>query len=540
MPQGDFALVWFFSLLALALLLIIAIWFLQRYYAKATLDTALVRTGLGGKRVVIDGGCFALPILHQIQRVSMGSVTFPVHRKGRESLLTKDQLRADIEMEFELRVEPTAEGIATAAQVLGMRIARGGDAIREVVGGALINAMQDAAARRNLADIHLDRSGYTAEVTQAVAEHAARLGLAMVSTSLVSVDQSDLSQLNESNAFNAQGMRRLAEMVAEQRKARIKVETETEIAIRESRLAQHQRQLELQRAEQEAEIAQQEHLKRMQSEARARSDQAEAQAEFATEQARIEKTQRVKAAQVANDEALRRAEMTAVLALEETRIENEVQLAKRRIEEASTKAAEEDARAQVLLAAERVQVQKERAIVEREQEISNLRQKKDLALEDARVQSDVGTLLAKAKAEAEVARSLAETEQRRMEAEAAGRHALNQAENTLSESVIRMRLEERKLDRLPEIMTQMMKPVEKIDSIRINQISGMGGGNGSGGTGGTGVDNAFGAAMDQILGMAVRLPAMKQMGEEIGLDFDANLAGRTADYAQRIKQKDKD
>jgi len=539
MPLGDLALVWFFSLLALALLLIIAIWFLQRYYAKATLDTALVRTGLGGRRVIIDGGCFALPILYQIQRVSMGSVTFPVHRKGRESLLTKDQLRADIEMEFELRVEPTPEGIATAAQVLGMRIARGGDAIREVVGGALINAMQDAAARRNLADIHLDRSGYTSEVTQSVAEHAARLGLVMVSTSLVSVDQSDLSQLNEGNAFNAQGMRRLAEMVAEQRKARVKVETETEIAIRESRLAQHQKQLELQRAEQEAEIAQQEHLKRMQSEARARSDQAEAQAEFATEQARIEKTQRVKAAQVANDEALRRAEMAAVLALEETRIENEVQLAKRRIEEASTKAAEEDARAQVLLAAERVQVQKERAIVEREQEISSLRQKKDIALEDARVQSDVDTMLAKAKAEAEVARTNAETEQRRMEAEAAGRHALNQAENTLSESVIRMRLEERKLDRLPEIMTQMMKPVEKIDSIRINQISGMGG-PATGSAGGTGVDNAFGAAMDQILGMAVRLPAMKQMGEEIGLDFDANLAGRTADYAQRTKQKDKD
>ncbi|SOE18981.1 flotillin [Hoeflea halophila] len=538
MPLGDLALVWLFSLLTIALFLIIAIWFLQRYFAKATLDTALVRTGLGGKRVVLDGGCLALPILHQIQRVSMGSVTFPAGRKGRDSLLTKDQLRADIEMEFELRVEPTAEGVATAAQVLGMRIARGGDAIREVVAGALINAMQDAAAQRNLADIHLDRSGYTAQVTQAVAEHAARLGLTMVSTSLVSVDQSDLSQLNEGNAFNAQGMRRLAEMVAEQRKARVRVETETEIAIRESRLSQHQRQLELQRAEKEAEIVQQEHLRRMESEARARSDQAEAQAEFATEQARIEKTQRVKAAQVANDEALRRAEMAAVLALEETRIENEVQLAKRRIEESSTKAAEEEARAQVLLAAERVQMQKERAVVEREQEISSLRQKKDIALEDARVKSDVGTMLAKAKGEAEVARSLAETEQRRMEAEAAGRHALNQAENTLSESVIRMRLEERKLDRLPEIMTQMMKPVEKIDSIRINQIGGMGNGGTSGG--GSGVDNAFGAAMDQILGMAVRLPAMKQMGEEIGLDFDANLAGRTADYAQRTKQKDKD
>ncbi|MDP3527620.1 MAG: SPFH domain-containing protein, partial [Hoeflea sp.] len=261
-------MVWFFSLLAVFLLLIVAIWFLQRYYAKATLETALVRTGLGGRRVIIDGGCLALPILHQIQRVSMGSVTFPAQRKGRESLLTKDQLRADIEMEFELRVQPTPEGIAIAAQVLGSRIARGGDAVREVVGGALINAMQDAAARRNLAEIHLDRSGYTSEVTHSVAEHAARLGLTMVSVSLVSVDQSDLSQLNEGNAFNAQGMRRLAEMVAEQRKARVQIETETEIAIRESRLAQHQRQLALQRAEREADIAQQEHLDRMQSEAR--------------------------------------------------------------------------------------------------------------------------------------------------------------------------------------------------------------------------------------------------------------------------------
>ena len=86
---------------------------------------------------------------------------------------------------------------------------------------------------------------------------------------------------------------------------------------------------------------------------------------------------------------------------------------------------------------------------------------------------------------------------------------------------------------MPEIMTQMMKPVEKIDSIRINQVGGLG--NNSSEL--SGADGAFGAAMDQILGMAVRLPAMKQMGEEIGLDFDANLAGRVADYTNRAKTK---
>lgn len=182
-----------------------------------------------------------------------------------------------------------------------------------------------------------------------------------------------------------------------------------------------------------------------------------------------------------------------------------------------------------------MQAQKERAIAEREREIARLNQEKELELEAAKVTRDVETLLEKAKADATVKTKASEVERARMEAEAAGRVAMNQAENTLGEAVIRMRLEERKLDRLPEIMTQMMKPVEKIDSIRINQIAGAGG---AGGTG-EGVDGAFGAAMDQILGMAVRLPAMKQMGEEIGLDFDANLAGRTADYANRIKDKPK-
>jgi flotillin len=531
--------IWFYSALVLVVAFGFGIWFLQRYFAKATPETALVRTGFGGQRVVIDGGCVALPILHQVQRVSMQAISVTAARSGAAALLTHDQLRADIEMEFELRVDQTREGIATVAQALGSRISRGdAEAVGEVLKGALVNAMQNAAATRKLTDIHLDRASFTDEVGASVAEHARRLGLTLVSTSLISVDQSDLSQLDESNAFNAQGLRRLAEMVAVERKARVKAETETEVAVREAQLAQHQRQLELKRAEREADIAQSEHLARLEAEARARSDQAEAEAELASETARIEKAQRAKTAQVENDQALRRVEMAAILALEEEKIAHAVQLAHRRIEEAKTKAVEEESKAQVLLAAEKVQIAKERAVAEREREVAALRQKKDLDLQGAQVKSDVETMLARATADATAARTAAEAEQARMEAEAAGRGALNDAENKLSDAVIRMRLEERKLDRLPEIMTQMMKPVEKIDSIRINQIGGFNGVQGQGD--GTGVDSAFGAAIDQILGMAVRLPAMKQMGEEIGLDFDPHNAARTADYANRIKKKDKE
>ena len=187
----------------------------------------------------------------------MQTNTVTLSRNGREAVLTSDPLRADITMKFELRVGFNMDNIAVAAQAFGNRIARGGEAFDEALAGPLANAIQTAAASRSLNNIHLERAEFTKDVTQIASEYAGRFGLELVTTALVSIDQSDLAQQDENNTFDARGMRRLAEMVAEERKARIQVETSTEVAVREHRLAQHQRQMELQRVERETEIAQQ-------------------------------------------------------------------------------------------------------------------------------------------------------------------------------------------------------------------------------------------------------------------------------------------
>lgn len=531
-------MIWFFALVVAAAVVLFGLWLLQRFYAKASRETALVRTGLGGQRVVLDGGCLALPILHQVQRVNMAALSFRARRAGPEALLTGDRLRADVEMAFELRVIPGREGVATAAQALGARIARGGEAVEELFAAPIVAAMQNAAAGRTMDQIHLDRAGFAAEVAAEVGAHAEKLGLMLIGTALVSVDQADFARLNENNAFNAEGMRKLAELVAAQRKERVRIEVEADLVVRETQLAQTQRRLDIARAEREAEIAQREHLRRLEAEAESASRIRAAAAERAAEEARIAKEQEIKSAQVASDEALRRREMAAIQGLEEAKLAQEAALARKRAETAEARAAEEAARAQVLLAAESVQAQKERAATEREREIALMRQKRDAALMAARAEAETADQRTRARAEAEAIAARAQAERDRMLAEAEGRAALIAAENGLDPAVIAMRLEERRLDRLPEVMAQMMKPVEKIDSIRINHIGGpgLGGAAGGGGAGG-GADGAFGTAMEQILGMAVRLPAMRAMGAEIGLDFDANLAGRTADYAGRIRGK---
>ncbi len=75
----------------------------------------------------------------------------------------------------------------------------------------------------------------------------------------------------------------------------------------------------------------------------------------------------------------------------------------------------------------------------------------------------------------------------------------------------------------------MMKPAEKIDSIRIHQVSGFGGAPGTtmqrrGGDSRPPVTQV----MDSILGMALQLPALKSIGESIGLDLSSAVGGSPA------------
>jgi len=141
-----------------------------------------------------------------------------------------------------------------------------------------------------------------------------------------------------------------------------------------------------------------------------------------------------------------------------------------------------------------------------------------------------------AKAEASATTTRAEAQRIRLTAESEGTRALIDAENSRSGELMRMQLEQYRLDRMPEIISQMMKPAEKIDSIRIHQVTGFGGsstpgGQASGGGDGGAARSPVTQVMDSILGMALQLPALKSIGESIGVDLSSAMgpASNSAD-----------
>src|SRR5690349_5786430 len=114
-------LAWLLAIVAAVVAIVIAVIFLNRFYRKSTRDIALVRTGFGGQRIIISGGCLALPFLHKIDEINMRTMRIDVVRAGEKSLITEDRMRVDVALEFYVRVLPSTDGIATAAQALGAK-----------------------------------------------------------------------------------------------------------------------------------------------------------------------------------------------------------------------------------------------------------------------------------------------------------------------------------------------------------------------------------------------------------------------------------
>lgn len=523
------------ALTALAAAAIAAIWFLNRFYQKASRETALVRTGYGGKRVVLDGGCLVLPFLHQVAQVNMKTLRLEISREGRQSLITQDRLRVDLAVEFYLRVRPDAEGVATAAQALAGKTFRAPE-LQEIIEGKLIDAMQSVVAQLSMDELHEQRAQFVRKVKDTVSSSLAFNGLDLESVSLTALDQTPFKALEENNAFNAVGMRRLAEVIAANKKQRAVIEADADIAVRQSQLEASKRKLIIEREQEQAQIEQRLEIETLKAEQNAQLAEHKAASERRAEAARIGKEQEVRLADIDKDRRLRELQLNTRLALDIAERQNQIDLARKTAEVAAAEAESSQARAAAAAAAEAVQTEKDKAIAERARQVALIRAQEQAEVDARRTQSAAGTVRSQAEAEADAQRARAQAEsdaitlraqakQNDLQAEAEGRKALALADNSLSEAIINMRIEQHKLDTLPELVAQMVKPVEKIEGIRINQISGLGGFSSAGHGGGNNDKALVNQALDGLMGMAVQLPVLQKLGRELGINLEQGLAG---------------
>lgn len=521
-----------FAWVVLAIVVVgVVIALMQRFYRKSTRDAALIRTGAGGQTVALDGGVIALPFLHRIDEINMRTHRLEVKRAGEKSLITEDRLRVDLEVEFHIRVQPTVDGVATAAQAFGSDALRG-ETLQDYLEAPFVDAIQAVAATMTMDALHEGRGKFVKEVKHRVSEELQAKGLSLESVSVTRLDQASFSSLNENNAFNAVGMRKLAEIVASNKKKRAEIESDAEISVRKTQLDAMKKRLEIEREQEHATIAQVLNLAEAQADAKAKTAQKQEEAQRLSEQARIEREMEIQVAEIHKDKSLEKERQEALLSKEIHRVEMAVALAQKQKQEAEVIAETEQIKAKVVMVQERVQTEREKVIVEREREIGMARSQKDAAILMAKTKSQTDAWLVEAETKAQNIERQAQADKMRMAEEAQGRSALIQAENLTSEAVLRQRLEIHRLDKLPELAAQMMKPVEKIDSIRINHIGGLESGRRQASLEGTQTANANNSPINQvvnsILDMALQMPVLQRVGDVLGADVQSALTSKKA------------
>ncbi|HVT82667.1 MAG TPA: SPFH domain-containing protein, partial [Phycisphaerae bacterium] len=306
---------WIFSIFGFATLATVAIISIYaRLYRRAAANLAYVRTGGKEARVIKDGGMLVIPVLHQITPVSLETMRLNVERRGTHALITKDNLRVDLSAEFYIKVQANTEDIIQAARSLGGRNVQP-DVVSELVQEKLVSALRTVAATRELVDLHSKRDEFATAVQQIVIHDLAHNGLTLESVTISSLDQTDPTQLQERNVFDAQGLRKIAEITQKARVERNVIEREAEQAIAGKNVETRKQVLEMARDQAEAEAAQKMQVANIQAGREREIAEFKIQQDEAVAKRDIEKQRQVQTAEVARKLSIEQAEVDKLTVL---------------------------------------------------------------------------------------------------------------------------------------------------------------------------------------------------------------------------------
>ncbi|MCY4745178.1 SPFH domain-containing protein [Pelomonas sp. UHG3] len=528
-----------------------------RLYKRSTKETAFVRTGLGGQKVIMDGGAIVLPVFHERVLVNMNTLKLEVQRRERESLITKDRMRVDVTAAFFVRVKQTEEAVSTAAQTLGARTMSPNE-LKALVEDKFVDSLRATAATMTIQELQDKRRDFVQAVQNAVAEDLEKNGLELESVSLTSLDQTDKQFFNPNNAFDAEGLTRLTEQTEARRKQRNDVEQDTEVQVRTKNLEasrvklniekdqefatlSQQREIETARAEQIALIAAQ------QAERGREAETVKIEAERQVGQRRIEAEREIKAAEIEKNlviqtreiEQERQAELKRAeqrKQVEIARQDTQIAIATKSREQSEADAAANLARAEAVKAEETVNTARQVAVAERDKAIQLIEASKDAEQNAIAVKVSASAEKEAAIDRAEALTIEAKAKQAAAMAEAEGRRAINEALNTLSVAQIDLQVRTQLLQQLPAILAQAVKPMEQIDSIRIVSVNGMPGQGGSGaGEGGAANGATFPEqVMNSALQYQIAKPIVDAVMQDAGLS-NQGITGMAQNLADMLK-----
>ena len=613
------------GIILVALAIAIIVYLLHWLYRRSSKEVSFVRTGMLGEKVVISGGAFVLPIIHNITQVGMRTLSLNIKRSGDKSLITKDRMRAELVTEFFTKVPPEAKAVSTAAQTLGNRTLDP-EHLKEVVAGRFADALGEVAAKMTLDEIQENRGQFVKQVANIANESIGHTGLALETVSIISLDQAPIEMFNPANTFDSQGLTQLTEQIESRKKKRNDITQDTKISIENKNLETVQKELEIKKNEEFSKYQQEREIAIQRAKEKTETIKEKAEKEREAEEAEIRSQEQIEVAKISQNQVIEvERKLTETRLIEEiekrrkeqneleknsafeirqkdletevkilnldkeseyARLEKQRQVDIKRAQEKSAIIKEQSERQKEAEEAQIISEQQvKNAKIEQQKNIDSHRieservvrlldieKAKRLSIEEHQKNLEVinkSKQVLKSKAEEENSRARAiEAEEKansaryvekaqgikkvdvitaaskaeqdrhatmaaklRYEIDAAGKEALNSAENLRSDASRRSALRLKLADKIESIIRESVKPMANIGDIKIVDVNGLPGfsgtssGGGGGGNGeasdGTGGSARSGNLADNVVSSALRYrahqPFLDSLLKEIGM-----------------------
>ncbi len=418
-----------FVIIGIAVAIVLSLALVLSWYKKVPQGKALVRTGIGGIKISFNG-MIVIPVAHKMEMMDISLKKVEIGRTGKDGLICKDNMRADIKVAFFVRVNPEKEAVGRVAQTIGVSRGSAEGTLTQLFEAKFSEALKSVGKRFNFVELYDNRESFREEIINMIGTNLN--GYILDDAAIDYLEQTPIEFLQDDNILDSEGIKKITDLTAIQHIAANKIRNEEKKVITQQDVEAQEAILELNRQLVEKEQIQQREIasitareeaetKKIQAEELLRSEQARIQTEEEVAIAEQNKQRQVIVAQKSKEktEAVETERVTKERELEINERERVVTLAQIEKE----KSVEEEKKNIQEVIRERVIVEK--ATVVEEEKIKDTREfatadrSKKVALTKAEETSGQEKIMAVIKAEADKEAAQIEALRKIIEAEAA-------------------------------------------------------------------------------------------------------------------------
>lgn len=173
-----------------------------------------VKTGWGGVKVAFDW-MVRVPMVQNYHIVDISVKKIEIQRKGKDGLVCKDNIRADIIVAFYIRVEATEDSVRKVAQMLTPERVSDIEQLRDLFEAKFSEALKTAGKQMEFHELFTERTKFRDQIQNTIGKDLD--GFLLQDVAIDYLEQTPLDQHDPNNVLDAEGIKKITEITQRER-----------------------------------------------------------------------------------------------------------------------------------------------------------------------------------------------------------------------------------------------------------------------------------------------------------------------------------